>query len=249
MILFKDQKFCKSILDIAQAYGPYSFWTDNLRPGMNPDATWRALMVVAALKDPLFAEPCRGLLREPDSRVRAWACTALAELNYRPAFADILAMIIDPSNRVRYHARQAAAAMQGDPPRTHYVHRTIPGLHQQPLVLISEDDPTIIQLNQRFIRRMGCLVEFAVSEEKTVELALQMRPQVIITDNQKAPDNLSGLNMTWDICRRKELRNTLLFMITVDLVEPIFLWSGGDAYFSKPHNLTILGRTLEDYLI
>ena len=122
MIPFKDQKFCKSILDIAQAYGPYSFWTDNLLPGMNPDATWRALMVVAALKDPLFAEPCRVLLSEPDSRVRAWACTVLALLNYRPVFAEILAMITDRSNRVRYHAREAAALMQGDAPRTRYMH-------------------------------------------------------------------------------------------------------------------------------
>lgn len=206
-------------------------------------------MVVAALKDPLFAEPCRSLLKATDSRVRAWACTALSELNYRPAFADILAMIASNSNRVRRHAREAAASMQGLPLRTHYVHRVIPGLHIPPLVLISEDDPAIIRFNQRFIQRMGCQVEIATSEEKTVELALHVFPQVIITDNLKYNDCLSGLNMTWDLCRRKELRETLFFMLTVDEVEPMFLWGGGDAYFSKPLDLRKFGRIMEDYLL
>jgi hypothetical protein len=49
----------KAILGIAQSYDPYQFWTDNLLPGMNPDATWRALMVVACLKDKLFIKPAR----------------------------------------------------------------------------------------------------------------------------------------------------------------------------------------------
>jgi hypothetical protein len=93
------------------------------------------------------------------------------------------------------------------------------------------------------------MVECASSEEKTVESAIKTLPQVIITDNQKAPDNLSGLNMTWILCRRKELRDTIFFMVTVDQVESIFLWSGGDAYFSKPLNMAKFGRTLEDHLI
>jgi hypothetical protein len=50
------------------------------------------------------------------------------------------------------------------------------------------------------------------------------------------------------LCRRKELRDTLIFMITADHVEPIFLWSGGDAYITKPLNLRLFGQTLEDYL-
>ena len=82
-----DKKFCKSILDLAQAYGPYKFWTDNLIPECNPDAIWRALFVVAALKDPLYVESARAMLACPDSRVRAWACTTLAALNHRPGFA------------------------------------------------------------------------------------------------------------------------------------------------------------------
>jgi CheY-like chemotaxis protein len=247
VIQFKDPKFCKSILDIAQAYGPYSFWTENLEPGMNPDTTWRALMVVAAFKDSVYAEPSRALLKAYDSWVRAWACTALAILNYRPAFSEILERINDHSNRVRYHARQAAASMQGEESGERYIHHH-QSRDQFQHILISDDDPSFAMSIQKLVNKMGFQVEFAPSAEKTTELALRVKPQVIITDNQKNNDNLSGLNMTWDLCRLNMMRETVIFMVTVDFVEPIFIWSGGDAYFNKLIGLAMLGRTIEDYL-
>jgi hypothetical protein len=36
-----NEQFDRAILGIAQAYGPYKFWLENLFPGFNPDATWR----------------------------------------------------------------------------------------------------------------------------------------------------------------------------------------------------------------
>jgi DNA-binding response OmpR family regulator len=92
-------------------------------------------------------------------------------------------------------------------------------------------------------------VRFAASEEETVELASKLRPQAIITDNQKARDNLSGLNLTWDICRRTDLRETVIFMLSADQVEPAFLWSGGD-YFLLKHraNLEEMMRAVVEYL-
>jgi hypothetical protein len=79
MDVFANPKFGKSILGIAQAYGDFGFWTENLAPRMNPDATWRALLVVGALKDSNFAKVVRRLLVSPDSRVHAWACFALGQ--------------------------------------------------------------------------------------------------------------------------------------------------------------------------
>ena len=46
--------------------------------------------------------------------------------------------------------------------------------------------------------------------------------------------------MTWDLCRHPELRETIIFMVSADFIEPIFLWSGGDYFLSK------YGSTLED---
>ncbi len=187
MDIWRDPAFDKSILGIAQAYGPYEFWTQNLQPGMNPDATWRGLLVVAALKDRQFAPNARNLLGNDDSRVRAWACFALAHLRDEAALEQILALREDPSCRVRFHARRAAQVISGKP--------VPPG---RPLWGHA---------------RMGDLA--------------------IVTDNQKGRDNLSGLNMAWDLCRHPQLRETVLFMVTADLVEVAFLWNGGDWFIRK----------------
>jgi CheY-like chemotaxis protein len=237
MANFDDHKFCKSILDLAQAYGPVDFWMDNLTSGKNPDVTWRALIVVAALKDPLYAESAKLMLKSPDSRVRAWACTALAALDYKPAFGLLQEAKQDFSFRVRYHAKRAVRKMSGIshmPPRRH-----IRAPQKEMLILISEDDKTIQLYINVQLSRLGFLVQIASTERDTIELAIKLRPWLIITDNQKINlerqvDNLSGLNMTWDLCRNKTLRETLIFMITADYLEPAFLWSGGDAFFQKP---------------
>src|SRR5713101_4095029 len=113
MDVFANPKFGKAILGIAQAYRDFGFWTENLAPGMNPDATWRALLVVGALKDNNFAKMARRQLVSPDSRVRAWACFALGQMKDEGALEQIYSMNADPSNRVRIHAWQAVQAIVG----------------------------------------------------------------------------------------------------------------------------------------
>jgi len=243
---FSNPKFCKSILDIAQAYGPYEFWTDNLILGCNPDATWRALMVVAALKDPLYAESVRLMMAHPDSRVKAWACTAIAELKYRPGFGQLQALTVDRSSRVRFHARQAVREMRGLPPVARPFHHR--GFIDNIIILLSEDDPSQSQAINFGLSRLNYLIQTAATEADTVAMAFKLQPKVIITDNLKGKDCLSGLNITWDLCRRAELRDTLFFMVTADNVEPIFIWSGGDEYFQKPIDANMLDRKLKLYL-
>jgi len=77
--------------------------------------------------------------------------------------------------------------------------------------------------------------------------ALLLKPLAIVTDNQKGRDNLSGLNMTWDICRIPELRETVLFMLSADYVEVAFLWGGGDCFIHKG-DLVNPGKPVVDYL-
>jgi hypothetical protein len=210
MDIWRDPAFDKSILGIAQAYGPYEFWTQNLQPGMNPDATWRGLLVVAALKDRAFAPNARNLLGNNDSRVRAWACFTLAHLKDEAALEGILALREDISCRVRFHSRRAAQTISGkpvSPGRPLYEHAWLGDL-----ILLSDDSP---------------------DAQKRVEDALRLKPLAIVTDNQKGRDNLSGLNTTWDLCRLPELRETVLFMLTADYVEPAFLWNGGDWFMHQ----------------
>lgn len=237
----------KAILGIAQSYGPYQFWTDNLLPGMNPDATWRALMVVACLKDPLFVKPVRSLLDSTDSRVRAWACLALGQLNDAPSIEKLLRMNADPSWRVRVHSWLAVQAIRGVEDRERYLHATQD--MGSPLILVSDDTPSVRKILSDYLVSLGFRIETATTEAQTIRLARKLRPDAILTDNQKGRDNLSGLNMTWDICRNRFLRETILFMLTADEVEPAFLWNGGDYFLSKGFDLRKLIEVVQEYMV
>ena len=117
------------------------------------------------------------------------------------------------------------------------------------LILISEDSEKMQAKLSELYGNMRFQVKIASSEQETVDLALKLKPQAIITDNQKGKDNLSGLNMTWDLCRKPELRETVIFMLTADFNEPIFLWSGGDCFLSKQKStLNDLAEVVLEYL-
>jgi CheY-like chemotaxis protein len=240
----RQQRLDKAILGIAQAYGPYDFWLENINPLANPDTTWRAFMVVSALKDVGFVDKAMFLLNSRDSRVRAWSCNYLAAVNHTEASEKIFSLCDDPSPRVRFHARKAFISMHGGENlftgNRQFIHAEFP-------VLISEDNPKGRENLAMILRKQGFTTYTADTARETLELALKVKPQVIVTDNQKITqvkdpkfnrmaryvDNISGLNMTWDICRFRELRETLLFMLTADELEPIFLWNGGDVFLSK----------------
>jgi CheY-like chemotaxis protein len=226
-----SQQLDKAILGIAQAYGPYAFWLENLFPGANPDATWRGLMVISALRDKAFIDQAIALLKSPDSRVRAWACHYLGEIQHLPASDRLFALTNDPSPRVRHHARKAFSGLS--PVNKTALNRGGRVIHAEFHVLISEDNPRNREQLTALLGRRGFTTDTAGTERDTISLAVKNQPQVIITDNQKGKDNLSGLNMTWDLCRKPELRETILIMLTTDEVEPIFLWNGGDFFLNK----------------
>jgi hypothetical protein len=84
---------------------------------------------------------------------------------------------------------------------------------------------------------MGYRTISAASYKETLDKAIEHRPQAIITDNQKKHDNridnLSGLALAYDVSRIPELKETIIFMLTADFIEPVFLWNGGDCFLSK----------------
>ena len=109
------------------------------------------------------------------------------------------------------------------------------------------------------LQQRGFTTYTAATEQETVALAQKVKPQVVVTDNQKitrdakgtliVKDDLSGLSMTWDLCRIPELRETILIMFTADEVEPIFLWQGGDLFLSKNRRGGMqLAIVLEQYM-
>ncbi len=247
MDIFANPKFDKAVLGIAQAYGNIGFWIENLSPNMNSDATWRALLVVGAMKENRFASMARKLLISPDSRVRAWACFALGQMQDEDALEQIYALNADSSNRVRIHAWQAIQAIVGPEESSRHFPIRIPT--NQSLILISEDSETMLGTLSALYGKMGFRIRTASTEQDTMKLANEIKPQAIITDNQKGKDNLSGLNMTWDLCRQPNLRETTIFMLTADFIEPIFLWNGGDCFLSKFNStLDDLAYVVSEYL-
>jgi CheY-like chemotaxis protein len=242
---FAERSFCKSILDLAQAYGSLSFWTENFSPGSNPDAVWRALMVVAALNEKQMADRIVDQLDSTDNRVRAWACTTLAILQYKPALARIEELAQDSSQRVRQRAREASRSLQGNSAEHPGADSSIPQTDIQ--ILVSQDSQSAREFYKEFLENLGFCVHLSSTEADTVDTACVVRPNVILTDNQKNHDNLSGLNTTWDLCRLNQLRETVIFMVAGNLLEPIFLWSGGDEYFTKPLDVLILAEKLKEY--
>jgi CheY-like chemotaxis protein len=256
----RQQRLDKAILGIAQAFGPYDFWLENLNLRANPDTTWRALMIVSALRDVAFVEQAIFLLNSPDSRVRAWSCNYLAIMNQARASEKLFALAKDPSPRVRFQAQKAFVTMHGGE-NIFSGNRQV--MHVQFPVLISEDNPQGREHLALLLEKQGFTTYTSETSKETINLALKVNPSVIITDNQKILfindpkfgkqpryiDNISGLNMTWDICRRPELRETLLFMLTADEVEPIFLWQGGDIFLSKMRlGAEMLGGIIQAFL-
>ena len=230
---FRNPKFCNEILGIADAHGGPKFWIENLRPDMNPDATWRALMVIGCMENTNNADDARRLLNHSDSRVRAWACFALGRLHDESSVEKIYALCSDPSNRVRVHARQTLQKLVGFEKANWHIFARNHTQEQECRILISEDSLFSLRFLPGILRNEKHHVDTAETASLTLKKALASRPKIIITDNQKGLDNLSGLNMTWDICRTPELRETIIIMRTADFVEPMFLWSGGDYFLLK----------------
>lgn len=204
-------------------------------------------MVIAALKDIAFVEQALELLKSQDSRVRAWACYYLGSITHKPAWDRLFTLTNDPSPRVRQHARHALSQFHPGTEREAMKDRRVSHIEFQ--VLISEDSQRGRQQISRLLQRRGFTTHTSSTEEETITLAEKIKPEVIITDNQKERDNLSGLNMTWDLCRNPKLRETILIMLTADEVEPIFLWQGGDYFLNKlRYGGAQLGPALEMYM-
>ncbi len=239
---FSEPKFTNQIVGLSKSYGELDFWLQNLRPGSDPDATWRSLLIIGSLKLKQYTSEIRDHLRNKDSRVRAWACFALGQCQDIEAADEILSLYEDLSCRVRIHAWQAIKLIDHKLFEKHYLKTRRPF---DEMVLVSNDDSALREFYSRVLSKIGYRVASASLEEETMRMANELVPKVIITDNQKNKDNLSGLNMTWNICRSPLLRETIIVMVSADFAEPAFLWNGGDYYLSTPINAHALYEFFE----
>jgi len=247
MTIFKPERFRKHIVQLGHVYGGPPFWYEILREDANPDNIWRALLCIGSLKVDGPEAAVRQKLHHPDSRVRAWACFATGQLEDEAGVEVIRNLQRDSSRRVRVHAGFALRMLIGDPPLTG-VPEAEDNIRDE-LILISEDSSRIQDQIAEALHPLEYRLAFASSEEETIEMALRLRPQILVTDNQKGRDNTSGLRMTTKICSNNQLKEIVLFMLTADPVDAAFLWHGGDYYLRKgPVALVALAYHVHHYL-
>lgn len=248
MHIIQQPLFKQQILMMGNAYGGPPFWYEILREDMEAENIRRALLFVGCLGAHGCEEAVRNKLHHPDSRVRAWACYAAGELRDEEARGIIRKLTADSSARVRQQARSSLHRL--DPGGRRPASSRIAAPSQDALVLISDDSGRIQDQLASALRPKGFQLAFASSEDETYEMASRLWPWAVITDNQKGRDNLSGLRMTQHLASMPGLRETIVIMLSADLVEGAFLWNGGDRFLPKiAPALLALVASIEDFLL
>ncbi len=103
------------------------------------------------------------------------------------------------------------------------------------LVLLVDDEPSIVQLAQMYLEREGFRVRTAADGEKALEETARMRPALIVLDVM-----LPGVD-GFEVCRRLRARNdpVSVIMLTArdeDVDKILGLELGADDYLTKPFN-------------
>jgi DNA-binding response OmpR family regulator len=103
------------------------------------------------------------------------------------------------------------------------------------LVLIVDDEASIVQLAQMYLEREGFRVRSAANGEKALEEVTRVRPALIVLDVM-----LPGLD-GFEVCRRLRAKNdpVSIIMLTArdeDVDKILGLELGADDYLTKPFN-------------
>ena len=213
---------------LGDAHGDPWFWRDVLLRDGNRHNIRRALLYLAHSDLDVPRTLIRARLGDNDSRTRAWACACLARLGDQASLDQLHHLTLDASARVRYHARQALCALSPDAEVERHERAQVGAT-----ALVSEDSLVNQTMLARLLTQCGLRVICASAETTTCVRARGFRPTLIVTDNQKGHDNTSGLRMTEGLAADLALSETLLFMVSADAVEGVFLWNGGDAFVHK----------------
>jgi len=244
----RSQLFERQIIGLGEAHGGKPFWLEVLSGDLNPENLWRGIQFLTCIGYLEVVEMARQMLGHKDSRVRGWACYALGRFGGAEDEPRLLSLRQDRSIRVRLQARSALAQGRRWPVPMHSARRNY--RHQPgPIILVSDDHEGWRDHWKSELESQGFRVTQAACEDQTLEAALRLRPTVVITDNQKGRDNMSGLRMTEKASRMPELDDTLLFMFSADDIDGPFYWNGGDRCIPKdPATLRYVSRTLWEYL-
>ena len=100
------------------------------------------------------------------------------------------------------------------------------------MVLVVEKDPNLADLERFFLERQGFAVEFCDDGFRAVERALQIHPDLLITEI--LVPGLDGLEVCRRIKANPETVKTLVLVFSILLARDRCLEAGADAFLLKP---------------
>lgn len=113
------------------------------------------------------------------------------------------------------------------------------------LVLVIDDDPTVHDLMQRFLTKDGFRVESALSGEKGLALARQLRPDAITLDVMMP--SLDGWAVLAALKADSELADIPVIMLTIVDNKTMGYALGASDYLTKPIDRVRLSAILKKY--
>lgn len=239
-----DDYAAAQIVSIGNGYGGRLFWYEILREDSVSNSIRKALLYIGCLGLPGAESAIRQKLSHPSSRVRAAACKALGTLRDLTSVGLLQELETDSSPRVRTEAKQAVASLRAGSNGKGTAPASAAG-PDRPLVLISDDSAHVQDSITGMLTPFNFRFAYASSLQETMGMARRLRPDAILTDNQKGRDNQSGLRMTSMIAEDESQDETALVMVTADRIAGPFLWEGGDSFYLKPFiPAQALGETL-----
>lgn len=102
----------------------------------------------------------------------------------------------------------------------------------QALILVVERDPHIRELESYFLNEAGFAVEFAADGAAALDLARQLRPDIVITE--VLVPKLDGLALCRTVKRDAELRHIVVLVFSILAVQSRAAEAGADAFLMKP---------------
>ncbi len=115
-------------------------------------------------------------------------------------------------------------------------------------VLVVDDEPDILRLVHDVLTGSGFEVYTANTGERALDLALTLRPDLVILDI--VLPGMSGLEVCRLIKRRRDLKMRVLFLTALNRVVDVGLMeaAGADGYMGKPFEIDALLTKVDEML-
>jgi DNA-binding response OmpR family regulator len=114
------------------------------------------------------------------------------------------------------------------------------------IILVVERDPHVRDLEAFFLNEAGFGVEFAADGLVALEMAREMKPDIIITE--VLVPKLDGLALCRAVRKEPELQNTVVLIFSILAAQSRAREAGADAFLMKPLAEQRLVQTVRELL-